>query len=198
MVHEVYSFPWQGNIVVTFLRGAMGANEPERSRVPEVRSYYPELSAEALRTKMLGFTRGDPRALPLSEAEIVVAGGRGVDGREGWRIINDLADALSAVVGGTRGALDLGYIPDQLMIGQTGESIRPRLYVAAGLSGAIQHLGGVHAEITVAVNIDSSAPVMSQSTLAIVGDLHSILPLLAERIRRFRAGKVGASPGGIA
>lgn len=198
LVHEVYLFPRQGQIVVSLLPGAIGANEPEHSRVPELRFHHPELPTENVRTKILDFTPGNSRTLPLSEAEIVVAGGRGVNGREGWRIIDSLADVLSAVVGGTRGAVDLGYVPSELMIGQTGESIRPRLYVAAGLSGAIQHLAGVHAEATVAVNTDSSAPVMNQSTLAVLGDLHHILPLLTERIRRYKAGKVGASHGGIA
>jgi electron transfer flavoprotein alpha subunit len=197
-IHEVYLFPRQGRIVVSLLPGAIGASEPEHSRVPKLLFHHPQLAPENVRTKILDFTAVDPRTLPLSQAEMVVAGGRGVNGREGWRIIDGLADALGAVVGATRGATDLGYVPTELMIGQTGETIRPRLYIAAGLSGAIQHLAGVHAETTVAVNTDSSAPVMNQSTLAVVGDLHSILALLTERVRRYKAGKVGLLHGGSA
>lgn len=196
-VHEVYLFPRQGQIVVSLLPGTIGANEPEHSRVPKLQFHHPELAPEDIRTKILDFTAVNPRTLPLSQAEIVVAGGRGVRGREGWRIIDSLADALGAVVGATRGAVDLGYVPAEVMIGQTGETIRPRLYIAAGLSGAIQHLAGVHAETTVAVNTDRSAPVTNQSTLAVVGDLHSILALLTERIRRYKADKVGVLHGGI-
>lgn len=189
-VHEVYVFPRQGRIVVSLLPGAIGASESEHPRVPQLRFHRPELAQKNVRTKILDFTPGNSRTMPLSQAEIVIAGGRGVNSREGWRMIDGLADALNAVVGATRGAVDLGYVPPEFMIGQTGESIRPRLYIAAGLSGAIEHLAGVHAETSVAVNTDSSAPVMNQSTLAIVGDLHAILPLLAEHIRKYKAGKV--------
>jgi len=197
-VHEVYLFPRQGRVVVSLLPGAIGANAPEHSRVPEIRFHHPNLAPENVRTKILDFTRVDPRTLPINQAEIVVAGGRGVNGRQGWRLIDSLADALNGVVGGTRGAVDLGYLPPELMIGQTGESVSPRLYIAAGLSGAIQHLAGVHAETTVAINTDGSAPVMKQSTLAVVGDLHSILPLLTEQVRRYKAVKPDAPHGGIA
>jgi electron transfer flavoprotein alpha subunit len=198
MIHEVYSCPPQGRVVATLQPGAVGVEQPEHPRIPEIRRHNPELSADELRTKILDHTRGDPRTLPLGEAEIVVAGGRGVAGREGWQVIDSVADALGAVAGGTRIALDLGYIPPRLMIGLGGELIRPHLYIAAGISGAIHHLGGVRAENIVAVNIDRHAPLMRQSTLAIVGDLHAILPLLAERIRRHKAEKTACSMRGTA
>ena len=198
MVHEVYSCPLQARIVATLVPGAIGVDQPKDPRIPEIRRHYPELSSDQLRTKILDYTHGDPRTLPLSEAEIIVAGGRGVGSREGWRVIDGVADTLGAVVGGTRGALDLGYIPAHRMIGLAGESIRPHLYVAAGISGAIHHISGVRAENIVAVNLDRQAPLMRQSTLAIIGDLHKILPLLAERIRVYKAQKNASSMEGTA
>jgi electron transfer flavoprotein alpha subunit len=195
MIHEVYSCPPQAPIVATLMPGAIGVDQPNEPRIPEIRHHHPELSQDQLRTKILDYTRGDPRTLPLSEAEIIVAGGRGVGSREGWQVIDDVADALGAVVGGTRAALDLGYIPPHHMIGLAGEYIRPHLYIAAGISGAIHHVSGVRAENTVAVNIDPHAPLMRQSTLAIVGDLHTILPLLAERIRVHNTAKASSMEG---
>jgi electron transfer flavoprotein alpha subunit len=192
MVHEVYSCPPQAQVVATLLPGAIGVDQPKEPRIPEIRLHHPKLSADQLRTKILDYSRGDPRTLPLSEAEIIVAGGRGVGSREGWQVIDDVADALGAVVGGTRAALDLGYIPPHHMIGLAGESVRPHLYIAAGVSGAVHHISGVRAENTVAVNIDPHAPLMRQSTLAVVGDLHAILPLLAERIRAHKTEKASS------
>jgi electron transfer flavoprotein alpha subunit len=132
---------------------------------------------------------GDPRSLPLDEAELVVAGGRGVGSRENWQVIDELADALGASSGGSRVALDLGYIPRQKMIGQTGQNIRPRLYIAAGISGSSHHLGGVRAETLISINKDRSSSIMKQASLGVVGDLHKILPLLVEKLRKFKGEK---------
>jgi electron transfer flavoprotein alpha subunit len=120
--------------------------------------------------------------IDLEDAHLIVAGGRGVESAEQWHLIEDLAEALGAAVGGTRVAMDMGYIPRDKMIGQTGKSVRPRLYVAAGVSGVSHHLGGVDAEQMIAVNTDRNAQIMKRCGLGIVGDLREILPLLSRRL----------------
>jgi electron transfer flavoprotein alpha subunit len=119
--------------------------------------------------------------MDLSEAELIVSGGFGVRDKESWRALEELADELGAAVGGSRVAMDLGYIPRKHMIGQTGAWIRPRLYLAAGISGALHHVGGVKADAFIAINLDKHATIFKQGSLNVVGDLHEILPRLIHK-----------------
>jgi electron transfer flavoprotein alpha subunit len=126
----------------------------------------------------------DPRAQDLREAERIVAGGRGVGGSEGFAAVQDLADALHASVGASRVAVDLGWVPYERQVGQTGRTVTPQLYVAAGISGATHHLLGMRgSEKIVAVNTDRRAPIFSVAHFGVVGNLHELLPALARRIR---------------
>lgn len=119
----------------------------------------------------------------LTEAAVVVAGGRGVGSAEGFRVLERLADKLGAAVGATRGATDLQYYPHEYQIGQTGKTVSPQLYIASGISGAIQHRAGMQtAKTIVAVNKDPNAPIFEMADFGIVGDLHKVLPQLIEEI----------------
>jgi electron transfer flavoprotein alpha subunit len=130
-------------------------------------------------------------AAPIEEARIVVAGGRGVGGEDGFKIVQELADTLGGAVGATRAAVDAGWIPYAQQIGQTGKIVKPQLYLALGISGAIQHKVGMQtAETIVAINRDADAPIAEFADLVVIGDLFEVAPaLLAElRARPDRSG----------
>jgi electron transfer flavoprotein alpha subunit len=127
----------------------------------------------------------EAKVVNLEEATVIVAGGRGVGGEEGFGPLRDLADALGGAVGASRAAADAGWIPYQLQIGQTGKVVKPALYIGAGISGAIQHRVGMQtAEHVIAINKDPDAPIGEFADLFVVGDLFAIIPKLTEEIRR--------------
>lgn len=126
--------------------------------------------------------------IPLPEAELVISGGRGLKGPENWNIIEDLAKELGAATACSRPVSDIGWRPHNEHVGQTGIAIRPNLYIAAGISGAIQHLAGVNGSKTIVViNTDSEAPFFRAANYGIIGDAFEVLPKLTESIKKFKA-----------
>ena len=124
----------------------------------------------------------------IEDAEVIVAGGRGLGAPEGFRLAEDLATALGGAVAATRAVVDAGWYPYATQVGQTGKSVAPRLYVALGISGAIQHKVGMQNSGTiVAINKDANAPIFDFADFGIVGDLHQIAPKLAELVRARKA-----------
>ena len=150
-----------------------------------------ELSPQSSQATML--TRGEQRGadVDIEGAAILVAGGRGLGKAEGFQLCEDLASAFgsNAAVAATRAVVDAGWYPYAAQIGQTGKTVAPKLYLAAGISGAIQHKVGMQSsENIVAINKDSNAPIFEFSDLGIVGDLNKILPKLTEAVKAKKAG----------
>lgn len=123
----------------------------------------------------------------VAAAEIIVSGGRGMMGKENFAILQELADELGAVVGSSRSAVDAGWMPQSRQVGQTGKTVRPKIYIACGISGAIQHLVGMQdSDVVIAINRDPEAPIFEVAAYGIVGDLFQIVPALTEKVRELK------------
>ncbi len=143
-----------------------------------------ELRPEEFGTEVLEVVKEERKRVDLSQAKVIVAGGRGVGHREGFGHLEELARLLGGEVAGTRVAVEEGWIPPDRQVGQTGQSVRPELYVACGISGAIQHRAGMmNSRYVIAINKDKRAPIFQVADWGIVGDLHEIVPELIQRLR---------------
>ena len=147
-----------------------------------------KVSPDQIRTKVLEILQDmSADKVDLEGAEIIVSGGRGVGGPDGFAIIRELAKELKAEVGASRAAVDSGWIPYAHQVGQTGKTVSPKLYIACGLSGAIQHLAGISgADCVVAINKDPEAPIFNRADYGVVGNLFDVLPVLIEEIKKAR------------
>lgn len=167
--------------------GVMRRMEPVAGRKGEVIDFAVKFDASKFNVKLLETVKNQGNQVDITEAKILVSGGRGVQNTEGFAKLQQLADVFGpkAQVSSSRAMVDAGVIDHDRQVGQTGKTVRPSLYLACGISGAIQHLAGMEeSELIIAINKDKFAPIFSVADLGIVGDLHKIVPMLTERLKK--------------
>jgi len=173
----------EGSKVLTVLQNAFGLKENPVSGTEE----NANVSVGESKIKVLNVQHASSDKIDLKEAEIVVSAGRGLKGSENWGMVEDLAKTLGAATACSKPVADIGWRPHSEHVGQTGKAISPKLYIAIGISGAIQHLAGVNSSKTIVViNSDPEAPFFKSADYGIVGDAFEIVPKLTEEIKKFK------------
>ncbi len=163
----------------------MKALPPDRTRIGEVVEERIDLGEEDIRTKVLKIVRETRTKVRLDEADIIVAGGKGLGGKSGFQLIQQFAELIGATVGASRDAVEAGWIEHAHQVGQTGVTVTPKIYFAIGISGAIQHLVGMqNSGLIIAINKDPDAPIFQACHYGIVGDAFEVVPLLMETFQR--------------
>ena len=170
--------------MATVRHKVMDPIEKDETRKGDVIIEKIDLSGLKDDTKFLGFVKDETQTVNLTEADFVISGGRGLKNKENFALLEELARKLDAAVGASRAAVDAEWIPYPHQVGQTGKTIKPKVYIAIGISGAIQHLAGMQSsDYIIAINKDSDAPIFKVADLGLVGDLYEIIPQITKKLK---------------
>jgi electron transfer flavoprotein alpha subunit len=178
------TYTFKSDLVFLTLRpNAFWLNDPDGGFKPQVEDL--SVTLPTLRARVVSTEASEGQQIELSEARIVVSGGRGIKGPENWGMLQDLCNVLGAALGASRAVVDAGWIDHQHQVGQTGKTVSPQLYIACGISGAVQHLAGMSSsKVIVAINKDPQAPIFTHATYGVVGDVFEIVPKLTEECKK--------------
>ncbi|MEF8787843.1 MAG: electron transfer flavoprotein subunit alpha/FixB family protein, partial [Planctomycetota bacterium] len=177
--------------MATVRPGVMSPPERDGSAKPSVRQIQPSDEAFEMGTRLLEVQQDEEEAVNIADADIIVAGGRGLGGPEGFELLREAAEELGGEVASSRPPVDAGWMPYPRQVGQTGTTVQPKLYLACGISGSVQHRVGMQSsDLIVAVNTDPDAPIFEIADYGIVGDYRQVLPALVEELKERRRAHV--------
>jgi electron transfer flavoprotein alpha subunit len=189
---SIYGGAWQvklrvkAPIVASFQKGALSGGS-ENKRPATLAGFPTSINLNSLKTRVVEIQKPEVGEVDITKAEVIVAAGRGIGQASNLSQIRTLAKALGGVVAGTRPVIDMGWLPAEHLVGLSGKTVAPRVYIACGISGSAQHLAGMsESQVIIAINKDANAPIFSVAHYAVVGDLFTLIPAVVEEVEKRR------------